>query len=107
MPLYIRDEDADLDIVVEVSMRQALEEIGGDSIRDSIIFHLREKYSVKFEGISTNPITLKNALLKIFGAGARLIEKKIVENMAFRLDIDSRNKDLEQMIREAKEVFQV
>jgi len=92
----------DLDTALEKSLKDALEEIGGASVRDSVLYYLREKYGIKLERISSNPMALVRALTDIFGVGEALVEKKMAEKFSATMNLKSSSKSLQETIKQAR-----
>ncbi len=95
-------EEHDIDSILEKSLRDTLEEIGGTSVRDSVIYYLREKYQIKLDRMSSNPSALVKALIEIFGVGESLIEKKILEKFLSLFSLKDESGKLEDIIKRAK-----
>ncbi len=92
----------DLDSALEGALREALEEIGGASVRDSVIYYLKEKYHIKFERISSNPSALIKALSDIFGVGESLLERKIADKLSERMNLKDGHRGLGEIIKESR-----
>ena len=67
-------------------MRQALIEAVdeglltlGESGREAVYFHLKNIYSFKKEDVSDRPQAFDEALRKIFGVGAEVLERSVVK----------------------------
>lgn len=63
----------------------------GESCRQMIFFHLEKSYSIKRHDIPKKPEAFAAGLEKIFGAGASVLQKLILENLYSKLG--SRYKD--------------
>jgi hypothetical protein len=57
----------------------------GDSCREAIYFHLKSTFGIEKQEISYKIEDFANALEEIFGAGARLIEIKIINALHQRV----------------------
>jgi hypothetical protein len=53
----------------------------GESVKQSIYFHIENKFSVARNEIPENLVEFQGGLEKIFGAGARFIEILIMKNL--------------------------
>ena len=53
----------------------------GESVKQSIYFHIENKFSVTRNEIPENLVEFQGGLEKIFGAGARFIEILIMKNL--------------------------
>ena len=53
----------------------------GESVKQSIYFHIEKKFSVARNEIPENLVEFQGGLEKIFGAGARFIEILIMKNL--------------------------
>lgn len=51
----------------------------GTSIKEALYFHLETTFALKKEAIPANPAKLSDSLERIFGLGAKFIEKIILE----------------------------
>lgn len=76
-------------------MRQALIEAVdeglltlGESGREAVYFHLNNTYSLKKENVPDKPQAFDEALRKIFGVGADVIERSVVKKLYSKLEID-------------------
>jgi len=59
----------------------------GESGRQAIFFHLERSYSVKKYDIPKRPEAFAEGLEKIFGAGASVLQKIILENLYSKLGL--------------------
>jgi hypothetical protein len=57
----------------------------GDSCKDTVYFHLRRRFQIEKQEIPYKIEDFANALEEIFGAGARLIEIKIINALHQRV----------------------
>jgi hypothetical protein len=85
-------------------LKKSLEEIGGPSVRDSVMYYLRERYGVSFERVSENPSTLVDALTDIFGVGESLIESRVSEKLSESLELPEKPVTIVEAIKLAKKV---
>lgn len=60
----------------------------GPSISDIVLFHLQRSNSIRFDQLSVDPEALDDGLKKIFGFGARVIERRILEVLYVKLDVN-------------------
>jgi hypothetical protein len=61
----------------------------GESVKQSIYFHLEERFKLKRKQIPTNLKKFQTALEKIFGSGARFIEILIMKNLYLKVGVSS------------------
>jgi hypothetical protein len=57
----------------------------GKSVRQSIYFHMKNKFSINRNEIPENLQKFQEGLEKIFGTGARFIESLIIKNLHTRI----------------------
>ena len=57
----------------------------GKSVRQSIYFHMENKFSINRNEIPKNLQEFQEGLEKIFGTGARFIESLIIKNLHIRI----------------------
>jgi hypothetical protein len=60
----------------------------GESGREAVYFHLNNTYSLKKEDVPDKPQAFDEALRKIFGVGADVIERSVVKRLYSKLEID-------------------
>ena len=90
--LSSREEDYKFKKILLKAIDESLNKLLGETAAQTIYFHLEQKQHLKLEDI---PDDLKNFLFtleRIFGIGALIIEKIIMENLYSRLSLN--NKDL-------------
>ncbi len=58
---------------------EAVDTALGASIKEALYFHLETTFALKKEAIPANPTKLSDSLERIFGLGAKFIEKIILE----------------------------
>jgi hypothetical protein len=63
----------------------------GDSPKDAIFYHLESSFQLKKEDIPSNLTEFKQALERIFGPGAPLLEKAITKSLYAKLGLDFKN----------------
>jgi len=69
-----------LDLPLIESINAALSALGA-STRDSILTHLRKKYSISMEDIPQRMDEFLQALNRLLGYGARVIEKLVIARL--------------------------
>lgn len=74
----ITSPQRNFDEILLEAVDEALDALGV-SVRKSLYFHLETNFSIKKETICKNPSVFSEGLRKIFGPGAKFIEKIIVE----------------------------
>jgi len=82
----------------------------GESVKQSIYFHIENKFSVTRNEIPENLVEFQGGLEKIFGAGARFIEILIMTNLHSKIGrtlVMERSEQLEfvEYVDAAKEGF--
>lgn len=53
----------------------------GASIKEALYFHLETTFAIKKETIPENPAKLSDSLERIFGLGAKFVEKMIIDSV--------------------------
>lgn len=92
----------------EKALGEAVDEgllILGESGREATYFRLQKSYALKKEDIPDNPETFVDYLEKIFGLGAKVIEKAIIKSLYRKLGLEYREKkvfDFMEYLNEAK-----
>jgi len=81
---------------------KSLKQVLGETATQTIYFHLEQKHHLKREDIPDNLEDFRFTLEKIFGIGALVIEKTIMENLHSRLSLNNKNLGLKY---ESKEQF--
>lgn len=59
----------------------------GESVKQSIYFHIENKFSVSRNDIPENLVQFQGGLEKIFGTGARFIEIMIMKNLHAKIGV--------------------
>ena len=89
-------------MVLVEAVQEGLDSIS-PSCTDSVLFYIREQTSIRADGTSIDPEAFDDCLKKIFGCGAKVIEKKILERLYSKLEapqkIDSGFKFVEEVER--------
>ncbi|MGB9960095.1 MAG: hypothetical protein ACPLKQ_06215 [Candidatus Bathyarchaeales archaeon] len=70
--------DAEFCRILLEAVDAALDMLGA-SIKEALYFHLETTFALKKEAIPANPAKLSDSLERIFGLGAKFIEKIILE----------------------------
>jgi len=70
---------------------ESLNQVLGEAATQTIYFHLQRKFRLKREDIPENLEVFGFALEGIFGIGALVIEKTIMENLYSRLSLKNKN----------------
>lgn len=100
-PIYITHEERKygqdkLDKIILEAIDETLTSLG-DSVRKSVYLQLQNDYHVEKHHIASKIDDFTSAIEGIFGAGAKLIEIKIIETLHTKLQgfvYVSKNKDL-------------
>ena len=81
----------------------------GESVRQSIYFHIENKFSVARNKIPENLMEFQGGLEKIFGTGARFIEILIMKNLHSKIGLplimESEQLEFVEYVDAAKEGF--
>jgi hypothetical protein len=81
----------------------------GESVKQSIYFHIENKFKVARDKIPDNLVEFQGGLEKIFGAGAQFIEILIMKNLHTKiglpLKIESEHLEFVEYVGTAKESF--
>lgn len=81
----------------------------GESVKQSIYFHIENKFSVARNDIPANIVEFQGGLEKIFGTGARFIEILIMQNLHTKIGLplvmESEQLEFVEYVDVAKEGF--
>jgi len=80
----------------------------GENSRKAIYFHLQNMFSLKKEDIPDRPEALVEGLQKIFGTGAKAIEKWILKSLYKKLGAkceEKKNSQFEDYLNDAREII--
>jgi hypothetical protein len=81
----------------------------GESVKQSIYFHIENKFSVARNAIPENLVEFQGGLEKIFGTGARFIEILIMKNLHSKIGLpllmESKQLEFVKYVDAAKEGF--
>jgi hypothetical protein len=81
----------------------------GESVKQSIYFHIENKFSVARNEIPENLVEFQGGLEKIFGTGARFIEILIMKNLHSKIGrslmMESEQLEFVEYVDAAKEGF--
>ena len=81
----------------------------GESVKQSIYFHIEKKFSVARNEIPANLAKFQGGLEKIFGTGARFIEILIMKNLHSKIGLpllmESEQLEFVEYVGAAKESF--
>jgi hypothetical protein len=83
---------AEFDRVLLSAIDEALSSLG-ESVRQSIYFHIESKFNVPRNRIPENLEEFQEALEKIFGTGARFIEILIMKNLYSKVGLPLKIED--------------
>lgn len=72
------------------AIAEALNKILGETTAQTIYFHLEQEHHLKREDIPDNLENFLFSLERIFGIGARVIEKAIMGNLYSRLSLNNK-----------------
>ena len=79
---------------------ESLNRILGETATQTVYFHLEQKYHLKLEDIPDNLEDFHFALERIFGIGALVIEKTIMENLYSQVSLNNKGLRLKYKDRE-------
>jgi len=77
----------------------------GESVRQVVYFHLERIGPLKRNTIADDPKAFSSGLERIFGAGAKVVEKSIVKQLYLKLGLEYVEKteySFEDYVKEAK-----
>jgi hypothetical protein len=98
----------DFDELLLSAIDEALNSLG-ESVKQSIYFHIEKKFNVARNEIPENLAEFQGGLEKIFGTGARFIEILIMKNLhsklGFPLKMESEQLEFVKYVDAAKEGF--
>jgi hypothetical protein len=98
----------DFDNILVSAIDEALDSLG-ESIRQSIYFHIENTFKVARNEIPENLEGFQGGLEKIFGAGAQFIEILIMKNLHSKiglpLKMESKQLEFAEYVGAAKEGF--
>ena len=92
----------DFDKILLSSIDEALTSLG-ESVKQSIYFHIENKFCVARKEIPENIAEFQGGLEKIFGTGARFIEIMIMKNLHSKIGLPL-NMDKKEQLEFAKYV---
>jgi hypothetical protein len=88
----MKEEKKDIEQIIAESVEEGLKVLG-DSGKQAILFYLEKSFSVKKHEIPQKPEVFADGLKKIFGEGAHVIQKVILENLYSRLGLKYEEKE--------------
>ena len=102
--------EAEFDVLLLEAIDEALSALG-DSIMQTVYFHVERSFHIKKHEISYRPGAFTEAIENIFGVGANFIEILIMKKLHQKVDAhlmwkESEEFGLAQYVSEAKHVFQ-
>lgn len=77
----------------------------GESGREVVYFHLKHYYGFTKEDVPSNPQILVRCLEKIFGLGAKVVERDIIKSLYRKLKleyVEKKNFDFLEYLSDAK-----
>ena len=90
--LSVKEKDCKFKRTLLEAIDESLNKILGETATRTIYFHIQQNHHLKRQDIPDNLQDFLSTLERIFGIGALVIEKTIMENLYSRLSIN--NKDL-------------
>ncbi len=88
-------------MVLVEAIEEGLNSIG-PSISDALFFYLQKSASIQPDQHAIDPEAFDDGLKKIFGVGAKIIEKKILEFLYLKLEAPQKIKDDFRFVQEVK-----
>ena len=88
----MQDEEKNFEKIFMEAVDEALMVLG-ESGKHMVFFHLERSYSIKKDEIPKKPEAFITGLRKIFGSGATVLEKLILENLCSKLGLQYERKD--------------
>jgi len=98
--LSVKEEDYKFKRALLEAIDKSLNKILGETATQSIYFHLEQDHHLKREDIPNNLEDFLLNLQRIFGTGALVIEKTIMENLYSQLSLNNKNLSLEYKDKE-------
>jgi len=98
--LSIKDENHKFKRALLEAIDKSLNKILGKTATQAIYFHLEQDHHLKREDIPDNLEDFLFNLQRIFGTGALVIEKTIMENLYSRLSLNNKTLSLEYKDKE-------
>jgi hypothetical protein len=96
----------DFDEILLKSIDEAFFSLG-ESVRQSIYFHLEEQFQIKRKQIPKNLKKFQDAIEKIFGSGARFLEILIMKNLYLKVggSVQMDSVDFISYVNEVKQTY--
>ncbi|MEM1589861.1 MAG: hypothetical protein QXZ68_01840 [Candidatus Bathyarchaeia archaeon] len=97
--------------VFEKALAEAVDEgllMLGESGREVVYFRLRHSYAISREDVPSHPEIFVECLRKIFGSGAKVIEKAIIRSLCRKLElafVEKKDFDFLECLNEIKVLF--
>lgn len=91
------------DAVLVEAVHEGLNSIS-PSVSTIVFFYLKKSASVRFDESVVEPEALEEGLEKIFGVGAKVIEKKILEVLYVKLEVPLKIEDDFEFAEEVRNV---
>lgn len=79
-------------MVLAQAVQEGLDSIG-PSISDAVLFHLQRSDAIRVDQHFIDPEAFDDGLKKIFGYGAKVIEKRILEVLYLKLEAPRKIRD--------------
>ncbi len=82
----------------------------GDSPKQAVVIYVEKKHSIREDEYSKRLETFHRGLTEIFGIGANVIERLIVENLYRRLGLEFRQQEewtIVEYVEEAKKTVEL
>jgi hypothetical protein len=94
------------DAVLSEAIDEGLKAVLGETGKEVVYYNLKSIYGLERESVSKNPEILLESLYRLFGAGAEVIERVILEKLCLKLGIKPENVKLIDFIRGIKRQYE-
>ena len=82
----MKERKLEFDTVLTEAVHEGLDSIG-PSITDAVLFYMKKKAAIQFDSHDIDPEVFDGCLKGLFGWGAEIVEKKILECLYLKLEV--------------------
>jgi hypothetical protein len=82
----LKENESKFAVVLTEAVQEGLESIG-PSIADAVLFYVKTKASIQLDDHNLDPEVFDNCLKGLFGWGAEIVEKRILECLYLKLEV--------------------
>jgi len=82
----LKERKLEFDTVLTEAVHEGLDSIG-PSITDAVLFYMKKKAAIQLDSHDIDPEVFDGCLKGLFGWGAEIVEKKILECLYLRLEV--------------------